>query len=188
MQAKLISRIGLLLWLGLLFSNTLLARQEKTPQKTFTDAELRKMDKGKMRPPHGTTFQLNAMELNKGMYLAFLADENNRTMQEFFLYDKLAILEAVVSEAKKFGPTEESVGGSKPLTTRFMDKQVPNFIIDVAKLGKTTSYYLTLKGQTGSLTVSAGSFKRGDPETPRLMIDDILERVQAAKEHAASIQ
>jgi len=187
MQVKFISKIGFLFLVSLLFTNTLCARQDKTPQKPFTPEDLRKMDKGKMRPPHGASFQIVATS-SKGMYLALMADEQ-KTVIEYFLYDKLAILEAIVSEAKKFGLTEEAVGGAKPLTTRFSDKQVPSFIVDVTKVGKMTHFYITLKGQTesgpqGNLTIDVGSIKRGDSEA-KAKLYDILENIQSAKEHAA---
>ena len=186
MQSKVINKAGFLILISLFFTNTLLARQEKTPKKPYTPAELRKMDKGKMRPPHGASFQINPMELNKGMYLALIGDEEGRTAQDFVLYDKLPILEAIISEAKKFGSTEEAVGGAKPLTTRFSDKQVPYFVVDVSKVGKLSHFYITLKGQTGgSITIHAGTINRGDTEA-KAMLYDILVNVQAMREHAAS--
>jgi hypothetical protein len=189
MQSKIINKIGFLFLVSLLFAAPLLAGQEKTPQKVFTPEDLRKMAKGKLSPPHEARFQIDPIESSKGMYLAFIAEES-KVVREFVFYDKLSILEAIVLEAKKFGLNEEAVGGAKPLTTRFSDKQVPNFIVDVQKAGKMTQFFVTLKGQTesgqmGSLTISAGSIKRGDPDA-KAMFYDIVENVQAAKQHAAA--
>jgi hypothetical protein len=180
MQSRLVTKFSLLLLVNLCFSCTMFAQEKKTSPKPLTPEELQKMDKGKRQPPKGPTFQITPIEQVKGMYLALIADDQGRTLEEFFLFEKLPVLEAIVSEAKKFGLTEESVGGAKPLTTRFSDKQLPNFLVDVSKVAKRTHFYVTMLNQKGKITVDAGEIKRGDPEATA-MLYDILTKIQAAK-------
>lgn len=180
MQSKLFCKFCLLFLVSLMFSNPLLAQEKKAPQKPLTPEELQKADKGKLRPPKGASFQIAPIENAKGLYLALLADDENRTLEEFFQVDKLPVLEAIVAEAKKFGFTEEAVGNAKPLTTRFSDKQVPNFVVDVSKIAKQTHFYVTMKTQRGKITVDAGTIKRGDPDATALLFD-MLNKIQAVK-------
>ncbi len=175
-----VSKFYFLLFISLFLSNTLDAQEKKGPPKPYTPEELQKMDKGKIRPPKGATFQITSIETVKGVHLALLADEHGRTMEEFFQTDKLPILEAIVSEAKSFGLTEESVGGTKPVTTRFSDKQVPNFVVDVSKVAKQTRFYVTMQNRTGKITADAGTIKRGDPDATALLYV-ILTKIQTAK-------
>lgn len=185
MQSRLFNKFCFLLLVTLSVSSTTFAQEKKTPPKPFTPEELQKMDKGKRRPPKGPTFQITPIEQVKGMYLALLADDQGRTLEEFFLFEKLPILEAIVLEAKNFGLTEEAVGGAKPLTTRFSDRQVPNFMVDVSKVAKQTHFYVTMLNQRGKITVDAGAIKRGDPEATA-MLYDILTKIQAAKSQGES--
>jgi hypothetical protein len=177
---KGIYKLALLLTVSLLFANQLAAQNKKPPQKTFTPEELQKMDQGKRRPLKGTSFQITPIESVKGVCLALLVDGEGRTLEEFIQFDKLPILEAVVTEAKQFGLTEESVGNGKAITTRFSDKQMANFVVDVSKLGKQTHFYVTMQNQQGKITLDAGTIKRGDPEATAFLYD-ILSKIQAAK-------
>ena len=179
MQPKLFSRFCFLLFVSLFFSNALLAQEKKAQPKPFTPEELQKMDEGKRRPPKGPTFQISPIENVKGNVSVLLAD-GPQTLEDFFQFDKLPILEAIVSEAKRFGLNEESVGGAKPLTTRFSDKQVPNFIVDVSKIAKQTHFYVTMQNQIGKLTIDAGVIKRGDPDASALLYE-MLTKIQKAK-------
>jgi hypothetical protein len=180
MQTKFIRKFALLLTLSLLVSHTLFAQEKKGPPKEFTPEELQKMDKGKRRPVKGASFQITPIESVKGVCLALLADGQGKMLEEFFLFDKLPVLEAIVTEAKNFGLTEEAVGKGKAETTRFSDKQVPNFVVDVSKLGKQTQFYVTVQTRQGKITLDAGAIKRGDPDaTPFLY--DILAKIQGAK-------
>ncbi|MBI3651244.1 MAG: hypothetical protein HY231_09390 [Acidobacteria bacterium] len=186
------SKIVFLFLVMLMVPNALFALQYKAPQakpqaKPLTPEELRKLDKGKARPPHGSAFQIDAVPMSKGMYAALITDDQGRLIQEFFTHDKLPNLEAIVAEAKKFGATEEAVGGAKPMTTRFADKQVSNFLVDVAKFGKQTTFYITVTSQTGKLTIEAGSFKRGDPDA-KPMLWDLLTHLQTLRAQLAADQ
>jgi hypothetical protein len=180
MQTKFISKFALLLAVTLLVCHPLFAQEKKGPPKDFTPEELQKLDKGKRRPVKGVTFQLSPIDSVKGVCLALLADGQGKTLEEFLLYDKLPILEAIVTEAKNFGLTEEAVGRGKAEITRFSDKQVPNFVVDVSKLGKQTQFYVTMQTQQGKITLDAGTIKRDDPNATAYLYD-ILAKIQSAK-------
>jgi hypothetical protein len=180
MPLKLLHKLCFLFFVSLFFSNTLFAQAKKGPPKPYTPEELQKMDKGKLHPPKGPSFQIATIENVKGQCLALLADDQGRTLEEFIQLDKLPILEAIVSEAIKFGLTEESVGGTKPLTTRFSDKQAPNFVVDVSKVAKQTRFYVTINGLRGRLTIDAGTIKRGDPDATALL-NEIHTKIQAVQ-------
>src|SRR5688572_31671371 len=92
MQSRLVTKFSLLLLVNLCFSCTLFAQEKKTSPKPPTPEELQKMDKGKRQPPKGPTFQITAIEQVKGMYLALIADDQGRTLEEFFQFEKLPVL------------------------------------------------------------------------------------------------
>jgi hypothetical protein len=181
MQTKLFIKFGLLLCISLFISNTLLAQGKKPAPKPLTDEELQKLDKGKKRPPTtGAAFQISPIESVKGVCHALLVDGENRTFEDFIPLDKLPLLEAIITEARKFGLTEESVGTTKPVTTRFSDKQVPNFVVDVSKQGKQTHFYVTMQSKVGKITVDAGVIKRGDPNATAFLYE-MLAKIEHAR-------
>jgi hypothetical protein len=47
-----------------------------------------------------------------------------------------------MNEAAKFAVTTEGVGAKEPITTRFMDKQEPVFVVDVQKDGAQSLFFL----------------------------------------------
>lgn len=162
--------------------------QDKAPQKPFTNEDLMKMDRGKMRPPSGARFDVIFAEGTKAMYAVLLHNDERRFVQDLYHISQLEIIEAMVGEAKKFALTEEAVGGAKPLTTRFSNEQLPNFFIDVSKMGKQTRFYITMKGSNGTMTLEAGAIRRGAPAkkpdevVEPMLFDTLIERIQAAKQ------
>jgi hypothetical protein len=180
MQAKLLIKFGLLLCISLFMSGMLFAQGKKPVQKPLTEAEIMKQEKTKTKPPKpGTAFQIRPVESMKEMCHALLVDEENRTFEEFIIFEKIPILEAIVTEAKKFGLTEEAVGAAKPVTTRFSDKQYPNFVVDVAKKGKQTHFYVTMQNRQGKITLDAGVIQRDDPNATAFLYE-ILTKIQSA--------
>jgi hypothetical protein len=180
MQMKLFIKLCLLLCISLFISNTLLAQGKKPAPRPLTDEELQKLDKGKRKPPTAASaFQITPIPAMKETCLALLVDGENRTLEEFILFEKLPILEGIITEAKKFGLTEESVGTSKPVTTRFSDKQFPQFVVDVAKQGKQTHYYVTMQNRVGKITLDAGVIKRDDPNATAFLYE-MLTKIQSA--------
>lgn len=185
MQAKLFIKFGLLLCISLFISNTLLAQEKKPITKPVpkppTPEEVAKAEKTRKKPPTAAVpaFQIRPVEDVKQMCLALLVDGQGGRLEEFILFDKIPILEAIVTEAKKFGLTEEATGAAKAVTTRFSDKQYPNFVVDVSKLGKQTHYYVTMQNRQGKITVDAGIIKRDDPNATAFLYE-ILTKIQSA--------
>lgn len=162
--------------------------KQKSAPKPHTAEALTNLDaNAKMKLPAGPNFEVLFAEGTKAQYVVLLHSEDRRFVQNLFHANQLDVMEAIITEAKKFGPTEEAVGGAKPLTTRFSDKQIPEFFVDVAKIGRQTRYYVTLKGSNGTLTVDAGGIKRGDQknkdeESDTIFFDKLIERIQTAKQ------
>jgi hypothetical protein len=181
MQAKLLIKLGLLLCISLFVAPTLLAQGKKPAPRQPTPEEVEKAEKTRKRPPTASipAFQIRPVDGLKEMCLALLVDGQGGKLEEFIIFEKIPILEAIVSEAKKFGLTEESTGAAKAVTTRFSDKQYPNFVVDVSKLGKQTHFYVTMQNRQGKLTVDAGTIKRDDPNATAFLYD-MLTRIQSA--------
>jgi hypothetical protein len=157
------------------------AQNAKPVSRPLTEEQLREMNKGKFHPPSGASFSLSLATGNQ-FYTALLSD-GGKFVQESYTHNQLPLLEAIVETAKAFGLTEENVGVVKPITTRFSDEQLPSFMIDVAKTGKQSRFYITMKNRSGILTVDAGAIRRDKPDDPEIkpLFLSILEQVKNAK-------
>lgn len=102
------------------------------------------------------SFTLTQLPENKRQYSLAISDTNERGNSGSFSVDQLQILRAIIVEADKFALNSEEVGTKEPITTRFMDKQEPAFIVDVQKVGDQSLLFLTLKTPLGRLTFEAG--------------------------------
>ena len=188
MQSRLITASFLLVSTTLLICAVALAQKETKPQpKPYTDAEIRKMSKGKMAPPSGTSFYVGAVDGAPGRFSMLLTDDDRRFVQESYLVNQLEVIAAVMVEAQKFSKTEESAGTKiSPVITRFSDKQEPTFLVDVEKKGDQSRLFVTIKAIGGSkLTVDLGTFKRSDPDQKALengLYFKLLERIRGAIE------
>ena len=153
----------LLLSAVLLFvSAASLAQESKKMQRSLSDEQLLKMDKDKFHPPSGATFNLSLATGNQ-FYTALLA-EGSKFVQEYYTHNQIPLLKAIVDAANAFSLTEENVGVVKPQTTRFSDEQLPSFIVDVAKSGKQSHFYITMKNRNAILTIDAGTIRRDKPK------------------------
>lgn len=179
-------------WPALLISVSILSAvcfaqdvEKKTgPIKDLSEKELRKLDKGKLRPPTvAASFYIQPIVERPGYFSVLLTDPDNRALADSFALSQLEVLEAILVEAKNFAFTEEAVGTNKPSYTRFFDKKEPSFIVDVGKFRDQSQFFLTIKGLTGRITVEVGTIKRSEKES-RALLFDILTRVQAAKTSA----
>jgi hypothetical protein len=65
-----------------------------------------------------------------------------------------------MAEAEKFALAGEPAGTKEAVTTRFMDKQEPAFIVDVQKSANQSLLFLTLKTEIGRMTWEAGKITR----------------------------
>ena len=95
-------------------------------------------------------------EGTRTLYTVVLHRAHRTFVQSPIDVTRLDLMEAIIVEAKKFGLTEEAAGGAKPITTRFSDKKLPDFFVDVSKINLQTRFYVTLKGNGSMLTIDAG--------------------------------
>ena len=161
--------------------------QDKMPPKKYTEAELLKLDKGKVRPPSGPRFEIVFAQGTIATYVVLLHSEDRSFVQDLYHVNQLGVMEAIIEEAARFGPTEEAVGGVKAVTTRFSDPQLPGFFIDVSKNLKETRYYVTLQSSGKKLTIDAGARKRGqkkpeEAEPEPILFDGMLDSIRSAKQ------
>jgi len=165
----------------LLVSGAAVAQEPKTMQRSLTDEQLRKMDKDKFHPPSGATFRISLATGNQ-FYTVLLA-EGTKFVQESYTHNQLPLLEAIVETAKAFSLTEENIGVVKPQITRFSDAQLPSFSVDVAKSGKQSHFYITMRNRNGILTIDAGTIRRDKPEDPdvKVLFNDIVEQIKNVK-------
>jgi hypothetical protein len=186
-QSKLITISSLLVSATLLISSAAFAQKGTKPvPKPYTDAELRKMAKGKMQPPSGASFYIGAVDGAPGRFSVLLTDSGQKFVNESYLVNQLEVIAAVMVEAQKFARNEESAGKIPPVITRFADKQEPTFLVDVEKKGDQSRFYVTINAIGGQkLTVDMGGFKRNDPDKTSEesgLYFKLLERVRAAIE------
>ncbi len=134
--------------------------------------------------PKGPSFYIQPIHDNPGNFTLLLTESAGRMVSGGpFRRIQIDLFEAILLEAKKFAQNDQGVGTTKPVITRFYDPQETAFIVDVAKLGMQSRFYVTLTTVTDRITVDAGSVKRGDPEA-KAFLYDILTRIQAAKAEA----
>jgi hypothetical protein len=142
----------------------------KEKPKPLTPKQLEEMSKGKTSPPSGASFYIAPVEGYTGHFSMLLSDENRNFVSEIYSANQLRLIEAVMAEAYKFARNEEAVGPTKPVFTRFVDKQEPSFMVDVEKLGPKSKFYVTIDGLSKKLTVDCGSIRRTDPEATALFL------------------
>ena len=176
--------LGLLL-IGLLLTSAAFGQNKragKAPAKDYSDEELLNMGmKAKVKPPPPLGFKINPADHDPNLFTILLSDSVGKVVSSSLAMSKLPILSAIMKEAKTFSQTTEGVGAGKPLVTRFFDKQLPTVIVDVAKTGVTSRFYITLTGLTDTVTIDAGSFKRTEKK-PNPYYFEILTRVESATE------
>jgi hypothetical protein len=144
------SMTKLLIWL-------LLAGQGIDGWAMIVDASItpEKQSNERSEFPQGT-FSLSPTPENPKRYDLSISDDNERSVSGSFSTDQLQILRAIMTEAEKFALSAEGLNAKEPVTTRFMDKHEPAFIVDVEKSTNRSLLFLTLKTEIGSLTWEAG--------------------------------
>jgi hypothetical protein len=160
--------------------------QKEKPQqpKPLSEAEMRKLEKTRMRPPTGASFYLAPVEGGPGRFSMLLTDSGQSYVEESYTLRQLEVIEMVLIEARKFADTAEAVGTTTPIITRFFDKQEPSFIVDVQKMGEQSRFFVTIKSISGrKLTVDTGAMKRGEQDAKGLFFT-IMERVQTMRAEA----
>jgi hypothetical protein len=110
--------------------------------------------------PQGFSFNLTRLPENASRFSLVISDGDERTISGNFSVEQLQVLRAVMTEAEKFALSDEAAGKKAPITTRFLDKREPAFMLDVEKLGTQSSLFLTLKSEIGRMTAEAGKLNR----------------------------
>ena len=161
-------------------------KQTKPVPKPYTDAELRKMSKDKLKPPSGSSFYVGAVDGVPGRFSVLLTDNGQKFVEESYLVSQLEVISAVMAAAQKFARNEESAGKIPPVITRFADKQEPTFMVDVEKKGDQSRFYVTINAIGGKkLTVDMGALRRTDPDptsSQNELYFKMLDRIKAAIE------
>ena len=124
------------------------------------------------------SFTLTRLPENPKQYSLVISDTNERSISGSFSVDQLQILRAIIVEADKFALTGEAVGTKESITTRFMDKQEPAFIVDVQKVGNQSLLFLTLKTAIGRMTMEAGRVIRTTRREEGFFLD-LLSRLES---------
>ena len=124
------------------------------------------------------SFTFDRLPENPKLYSLVISDTDEHVVSGTFSVEQLQILRAIMVEAEKFAFTEEAVGTKEPITTRFMDKQEPAFIVDVQKVGNQGQLFLTLQTETGRMTWEAGRVFRSTRRQEGFFFD-LLSRLES---------
>jgi hypothetical protein len=130
------------------------------------------------KSPTGATFNFIRDRETSADFNLIISDGEEGVVSESFSADQLETIQNLLAEAKKFALTEEAVGMSEPLTTRFFDNQERGLVIDVMKLKSDSYFFVTLKSKIGRLTVEAGNINRGN-KAEEGFFSDMLSRVES---------
>ncbi len=156
-------------------------KEGKKHEAPLTDKQLNELHaKAKLRPPSGVSFYIAPIAETPGRFSMSFTDADGRTLSGVYVRSQIDILEAILTEAKKFAQTDEAVGLKKPTITRLSDKKEPGLFVDVAKMGVQSQFFITVLYLGEFVTVDAGTIKRGDQKATALLYD-ILTRVQQVK-------
>ena len=134
-----------------------------------------------VRPPSGPSFYISPIEGTKGMFSILLGDGGGKTVAGSFSLQQVEIFEAVLEAAKAFAFTDEKVGSSSPITTRLMDQHEWSLFVDVSKLGKQSTFYISLITPQGKLTTVAGEITRDSKKEPSALLLDVIGKINEAK-------
>ncbi|MEK6302494.1 MAG: hypothetical protein AABO41_17420 [Acidobacteriota bacterium] len=182
MQSKLIRIVALTL-VVFVSSADLLAEQKrakKAPPLQSAPREVAAKPKEILRAPSGPSFYIEQISETRNQYSLLLTDSDNRSVAGTFLLSQLSLFQALMVAAKDFGETTESAGTTaKPVTTRFMDKGEPSFVIDVEKTATHSRFYVSMTSLAGKVTVNAGAVKRGSKDQGNPLFFALLSRVNA---------
>lgn len=124
-------------------------------------------------------FTLTRLPENARQYSLIISEGEEGSISGTFSVEQLQILTAIMVEAEKFALSAEAIGTKDPITTRFMDKQEPAFIVDVQKAGNQSALFLTLKTELGRMTVEAGKAYRATRREEGFFFD-LLSRLESA--------
>jgi len=162
-------------------ANASAQKQTKKSDPPLTEEQLYQLHaKAKVKPPSGAWFYIAPIVETPGRFSITFSDNEGRTISGVYVRSQIDILEALLTEAKKFALTDEAIGLKKPVVTRLKDKSELSFFIDVAKVGLQSQFFITFMSMEQVITVNAGTIKRGD-EKAKALLYEVLKRVQDAK-------
>jgi hypothetical protein len=154
----------------------------KAPPKKYTEDEIKKLDReAKLKIQRaGRNFYIQPVENTVGVYSILISDQEGKMITGEYRLSQIDILEAIMVEAGKFAVNAQGVGTSKPVITRFFDKQEPSFFVDVAKQGNDAQFFVTIKSVMGEITVDTGKIKRSTPEA-KAFFHEMLKQIKEVK-------
>ena len=154
----------------------------KDEPKPLTPKQIAELEKKALRPPTGASFYIGTETGGApGRFTLLLTDENRRFVTQSYSLNQLGLVEAVIDEANKFAFSPDASGTTRPVTTRFFDKQEPSFIVDVSKVGLRSQFFVTMIALDGTrLTIDAGVIKRDNLEA-KAAFHKMIDKIQAAK-------
>jgi hypothetical protein len=160
-------------------------KSDPAPQPRLTAKERREKEKSLRRPPAaGASFYIETVTEPFLQYSILLTDADNRSMPGNFIPSQVEIFQALLTAASEFAATPEASGTKAvPKTTRFVDRHEKAFLIDVEKTEDESRLFITLQSVYGTLTVDAGSVKRGagaKSTGPEPLFQTIITKVRDA--------
>jgi hypothetical protein len=160
------------------------AQKKAPPKEPLSEAELQKLAATKSKPPSGASFYMAPIVDQPGNFTILITDENGRSASDQISMRELPVLEAILSAAKTFATTNESVGQNRAQTTRFSDDQLPRYVVDVSKAGNQSQFVFKLNSLMGKVVLDAGSIKRTNREATAMLHDilDIVKKVIAGEQ------
>ena len=181
---KVATKISSLLLTLLLIQAVSFGQKQQTkppPRPTMTPQQKAEKARHILRAPSGKSFYIEPLGDDHATFSILLSDDKKQRVAGTFRLAQIEIFQALMEEAKKFAESEEAVGApGSPKTTRFMDRDEKSFIVDVEKAGPESHFYVTLQTLQGTLTIDAGTIKRGGKNNAPLFYA-MLTRVQAAR-------
>jgi hypothetical protein len=153
-------------------------QEHKKKPKKLTEKEATEPDRRPTITGSGASFQIGPIA-SIGQFTVTLTD-GSKVATGTFTPAQVEVFEAVLVAAKAFALTDERVGYGSPIITRLMDQHEWSLFVDVAKVGNTSKFYVSLIAPNGKLTAEAGEITRGSKEQSALLFD-IVKQVQEAR-------
>ncbi len=178
---KLFVSFSIQIGLAITLSFPVLAQQKAKPRsEPPSNEELQKLHgNAKKVAPSGASFRISIPDQKPGQFSFLLSDPTKRVVWHLYPLEHIKLMEAIMLEVKKFAYSDEAVGDKKPTVTRFYDKNLPSFAVDVSKVGNRSQVFVTLAGLSKKVTVDAGTIRR-DEKDGKAMFLDLLARIEAA--------
>lgn len=178
---KLFVSFSIQVMLTVTLSSAVFAQQKAKPRSQApSNAELQKLhSKAKKAPPSGASFRISIPDRRPDKFSFLLSDPTKRIVYHLYPLEQIKLMEAIMLEVKKFAYSDEAVGDKKPTITRFYDKNLPSFAVDVSKVGNKSQVFLTLANLSSKVTIDAGTIRRDEKEGKAMFLD-LLARIEAA--------